>query len=81
MDQVLDFLGKGWVFPLFDFVSSFHQITVHKDAVPLTAFCTPTGFYEWLVEPQGSSAPPGWFVKVINEVIKFWHRWRPTSMM
>ena len=40
------------------------------DTVPLTAFCTPTGLYEWLVMPQGSSASPGWFVKVINEVIK-----------
>ena len=32
---------------LFDLVSSFHQITAHKDTVPLTAFCTPTGLYEW----------------------------------
>ena len=55
---------------LFVLVFSFHQITGHKDTVPLTAFCTPTGLYEWLVMPQGSSASPGWFVKVINEVIK-----------
>ena len=51
-------------------VSWFHQIKAHKDTVPLTASCTPTGLYEWLVMPQGSSASPGWFVKVINEVIK-----------
>ena len=70
VDQVLDSLGSGRVFSLFDLVSSFHQITAHKDTVPLTAFCTPTGLYEWLVMPQGSSASPGWFVKVINEVIK-----------
>ena len=70
MDQVLGSLGSGRVFSLFDLVSSFHQIKVHKDTVPLTAFCTPTGLYEWLVMPQGSSASPGWFVKVINEVIK-----------
>ena len=58
------------VFSLFDLVSSFHQIKAHENTVPLTAFCTPTGLYEWLVMPQGSSASPGWFVKVINEVIK-----------
>ena len=51
-------------------MSSFHQITVHKDTIPLTAFCTPTRLFEWLVIPKGSSAAPGWFVKVINEVIK-----------
>ena len=38
--------------------------------MPLTAFCMPTGLYEWLVMPQDSSASPGWFVKVIDEVIK-----------
>ena len=70
MDKVIDFLGSGWVFSLFDLVSSFHQIKAHKDTVPLTAFCTPTGLYERFVMPQGSSASPGWFVKVMNEVIQ-----------
>ena len=70
MDQVLDSLGSGRVLSLFDLVSSFHQITAHKDTVPLTAFCTPTGLCEWLFMPQGSSASPGWFVKIINEVTK-----------
>ena len=70
MDQVLDSLGKGRVFSLFDLVSSIHRITAHKDTVALTASCTPTGLYEWLGMPQGSSAWPGWFVKVINEVTK-----------
>ena len=58
------------MFSSFDFVSSFHQITAHKDAGPLTAFCTSTGLHERLVMPQDSSASPGQFVKVINEVIK-----------
>ena len=35
MDQVLDSLDSGRVFSLFDLVSSFHQITAHKDTVPL----------------------------------------------
>ena len=48
---------------------SFHQKKVHMDTVPLTAFCTPTGLYGWVVMPQGSNASPGLFVKVINEVI------------
>ena len=70
MHEVLNSLGSGRVFYLFELVSSFHQITAHTDTVPLPAFCTPTGLYEWLVMPQGSSASPGWFVKVFNEVIK-----------
>ena len=33
-------------------------------------FCTPTGLYEWLVMRQSSRASPGWFVKLIDDVIK-----------
>ena len=62
--QVIDTIGSGRVFSLLGFVSSFHQTKAHKDTVPLTAFCTPTGLYEWLVMPQGSNALPGWLVKV-----------------
>ena len=69
VDQVLDSLSKGRVFYLFDLVS-FHQITAREDTVPLTAFCTAMGLNDWLVMPQGSSASPDWFVKVINEVTK-----------
>ena len=70
VDEVLDKLGTGRILSLFNLVSSFHQITVHKDTMYLTAFCTPTRLFKWLVMPQGSSAAPGEFVKVINEVIK-----------
>ena len=58
VDEVLDSLGKGRIFSLFDLVSSFHQITIDKDTIPLTAFCTPNRLFEWLVMPQGSSASP-----------------------
>ena len=47
-----------------------HQIPIDEDTIPLTAFCTPNRLFEWLVMPQGSSASPGWFVKVTNEVMK-----------
>ena len=61
VDQVLDSLGKERVVSFFDLVSSFHQITAHKDKVPLTAFSTPKGLYEWLVMPKAAVLrPAGW---------------------
>ena len=69
VDEVLDSLSVGRVFSLLNLVSSLHQITTHMDTVPLTAFCTSTGLYEWLVMPQGSSGSPAWFIKVINTAI------------
>lgn len=58
------------MFSLVDLVASFHKITTCKDTVRLAAISTPTGLYEWLALPRRSSASPGCFVKVINEVIK-----------
>ncbi|CAB1104650.1 unnamed protein product [Ectocarpus sp. CCAP 1310/34] len=73
VDDTLDKLLKGRIYSLFDMKSSFHQITVHRDTIPLTAFVTSSGLFEWLKMPQGSSAAPGWFCKVVNEVIKNLH--------
>ena len=46
VDEVLDSLGKGRIFSLFDMVSSCHQIAIDKDTIPLTAFCTPDRLFE-----------------------------------
>ena len=70
VDEILTKLNRGSIFSLFDFTGSFHQITVHKDTIPLTAFATPTRLFEWLRMPMGASQSAGHFVKVINEVIK-----------
>ena len=73
VDDTLDKLRKGNVYSLFDMKSAFHQITVHRDTIPLTAFVTASGLFEFLKLPMGSAAAPGWFCKVINEVIKGLH--------
>ena len=63
-------MGKERVLSPFDLVYSLHQITAHKDTVPLLAFCASTGLYDWNAMPQGSSASSGWYVRAINEVLK-----------
>ena len=64
VDEVLDTLGGGSVFSVFDLFSRFTQSTILPDPIPLTAFCTPNGLYEWLRMPQGASGAPAWFVSV-----------------
>ena len=46
----------------------FHQILVGERTIPLTAFCTPSGLYEWLVMPQGTSGSPDHFQRIINRI-------------
>ena len=68
VDKVLDTLGGGSVFSVFDLFSGFTQLTIHPDTIPLTTFCTPNGLYEWLRMPQGAAGAPAWFVSVMRLV-------------
>ena len=68
VDEVLDTLGGGSVFSVFDLFSGFTQLTIHPETIPLTAFCTPNGLYEWLRMPQGAAGAPAWFVSVMRLV-------------
>ena len=68
VDEVLDTLGVGSVFSVFYLFSGFVQLTILPDTIPLTAFCTPNGFYEWLRMPQGATGAPTWFVSVMRLV-------------
>ena len=63
---MLNTLGGGSVFSVFDLFSGFTQLTIHSDTIPLTAFCTPNGLYEWLRMPQGAAGDPAWFVSVMR---------------
>ena len=68
VDEVLDTLGGGSVFSVFDLSSGFTQLTIHPDTIPLTALCTPNRLHEWLRMPQGAAGAPAWFVSVMRLV-------------
>lgn len=50
-EDVLASLGKGRIFYLFELLSSFNQITIDEETIPLTAFCTLDQLFEWLGRP------------------------------
>ena len=68
VDEVLDTLGGGSVFSVFDLFSGFTQLTIHPDTIPLTAFCTPNRLFEWLRMSRGAAGAPAWFVSVMRLV-------------
>ena len=53
------------VFSVFDFFAGFTQLILHPDAIPLTAFCTSNGLYEWLRMPPGAAGVPACFACVM----------------
>ena len=68
VDEVLDILGGGSLFSVSDLFSGYTQLSIHPDTIPLTAFCTPNGLYEWLRMPQGAAGSPAWSVSVMRLV-------------
>ena len=68
IDELLDTLGSASFFSSFDMMSGFHQIMIGENSVPLTAFCTTSGLYEFLVMPMGTSGSPGYFQRVMQQV-------------
>ena len=68
IEELLDTLGSASFFSSFDMMSGFHQIMIGENRVPLTAFCTTSGLYEFLVMPMGTSGSPGHFERVMQQV-------------
>ena len=68
IDELLGTLGSASFFSSFDMMSGFHQTMIGENSVPLTAFCTTCGLYEFLVMLMGTSGSPGHFQRVMQQV-------------
>jgi len=59
-------LGGNKFFAVMDLQSGFHQMPVHPSAVPLTAFATPLGLFEYLRMPFGLRNAPAYFQQAME---------------
>ena len=57
-------------FSSMDLASGYHQLKIRHSDTYLTAFCTPTGLWEFVVMPFGLSGAPPSFVRAMNLVLK-----------
>ncbi|XP_055309423.1 uncharacterized protein LOC129573155, partial [Sitodiplosis mosellana] len=70
IEDCLTYLGGKKYFSTLDLESGFHQVPVEEESIPLTAFVTPTGQYEYCYMPFGLKNAPPVFQKLINRVLK-----------
>ncbi|ORD98367.1 POL2 [Hepatospora eriocheir] len=69
MEDIFDTISKSKIRSKLDIGKAFHQIDVHPDDIPKTAFACKFGIFEWTKMPFGLVNGSAMFQRVIDTVL------------
>ena len=67
-EKLINFAREKNYYSKFDCKSGFWQIKMDNDSIPITAFSTPRGHYEWMVMPFGLKNASQVFQRKIDKI-------------
>lgn len=70
IEDIFSKLNGSKYFSTLDLTAGYHQILMDPESIPLTAFSTPDGHYEYLRMPFGLKNAPATFQRIMNNILK-----------